>query len=88
MAGMPRFRLRQLLLSMTIASIGLGMISFAIDPRGLNWPEHFAALPSIVVICGCFVVGFGVAAPLRQPKIGAMLSIVLFFWLVTHFGTK
>jgi hypothetical protein len=88
MAGMPRFRLRQLLLGVTLATVGFGMISFAIDPRGLNWPALFGGVPTLVVLCGCLAVGFGLTAPFRQPQIGLLLGMSCFFSIMIYYAKK
>jgi hypothetical protein len=76
---MPRFRLTQLLQSVTLACIGLGTITYCISPGGFDSSDGVSAL---LLFCGCVVLSFGSIPIVRQPQIALLFGAGLFFWII------
>lgn len=81
---MPRFNLRQLLLAITLAGIGLGMIVFGTGE--INHARDFVLLPVLIVGAGCAAVGFGARILFKRTQIGLLVSMAVFFYIMFLYG--
>lgn len=79
MAGMPQFSLKSVLLGLTSAAIGMGMLALAFHETQQPTSKEAMLLHAFLVAFGGALVGFGVSFPLRFPPYRYVLAMMGMF---------
>jgi hypothetical protein len=80
---MPRFTLREVLLSITIIAVGLGLLNASVQVNDLA--------RSILALCAFATIGAGLFTPFHKKRLGAVLGLVLplaFFLIMNLVGIR
>jgi hypothetical protein len=80
---MPRFSIKDLLLTTTLVAIGLTMVSLVPAVEKLVYPsERWGVLIAIFFFGGWGLVGAGLGTPFRHPILSGLLMILVVLVLV------
>ena len=80
---MPRFTLREVLLSITIIAVGLGLLNASVQVNDLA--------RSILALCAFATIGAGLFTSFHKKRLGAVLGLVLplaFFLIMNLVGIR
>jgi hypothetical protein len=75
---MPRFSLKELLIAITMAALGFGLISVAWQPSIIlnRYVDQFGISVALMHLCGSSLAGAGVLHPIGKSVKGAWFGAV------------